>query len=311
MRETRRGRHIDTTSPRGYYFDYSRCADPRGPVGEDGLPLSGGGGRARNPAEVARYALGNLEVYLEGGSEARRDRFERAASWLADHMELVPGSFGGWAMPDPPPAFEGRLSSGWFSGATQAECVSTLVRASSLLGLRGAIDAAGEAFPAFRTPVEEGGLLREVGERGHEGTVESLAFIEEYPMHGRPSMTLAGHVRAAWSIFDYWCATGDTEAERLFERCVGGAEFVLDRYEVGRWARADLDSAWRGPRLSSAAGIEGQAVALEILADLTGRSAFERAAARWRGYAASPTARVRALVARTAFALANPGAPPG
>jgi heparosan-N-sulfate-glucuronate 5-epimerase len=309
MRATRRGRHIDTTSPRGYYFDYSPCADPRGPVGEDGLPLSRGGGRTCNPAEVARYALGNLEVYLGGGSEARRDRFERAAAWLADHMEFVPGNFGGWAMPDPPAAFRGRLSPGWFSGATQAECVSTLVRASLLLGLRGAIEAAREAFPAFRTPVEEGGLLREVGERGHEGAVESLAVIEEYPMPGRPSMALSGHARAVWSIFDYWRATGDGEAERLFERCVRGTEFVLDRYEVGRWARADLDSGWRGRRPASSAGMAEQALALRVLADLTGRSAFEQAADRWRGYAASPWLRLRATIAATVFALANPGAP--
>jgi hypothetical protein len=311
MRATKRGRHIDTTSPRGYYLDYSRCADPRGPFGEDGLPVSRRDGGTRDPGDVARYALGNLEIYLEGGSELRRDRFERAAAWLAEHMEFVPGSFGGWAMPDPPAAFRGRLSTGWFSGATQAECVCALVRASLLLGVAGAIEAAREAFPAFRTPVEEGGLLREVGEGGHEGAVESLALIEEYPMPGRPSMALLGHVRAVWSVFDYWCATGDGEAERLLERCLRGTEFVLDRYDVGRWTRADLDSSWRGLRLSSAAGIVEQALAIEILGDLTGTSAFAEAAARWRGYAASVLSRVRASVLGASFAFANPGAPPG
>lgn len=311
MREIGRGRHIDLKSPRGYYLDYSRCADPRGPVDGDGLPLSRGDRTAHEPGEVARYALGNLEIYLEGGNKSRRDRFERAATWLTDNMEFVPGSFGGWAMPDPPGAFQGSLASGWFSGAVQAECVSVLVRASLLLGVGRAIEAAREAFPCFRTPVEEGGLLREVGEEGHEGAVESLALVEEYPMPDRPSMGLSGHVRAVWSIFDCWRATGESEAERLLERCVQGADFVLDRYDVGHWTRADLDSTWRGTRLSSRDGIAEQALMMEIIRDMTGRSAFGDAARRWRQYAGSLRSSARAALARLAFAVANPGAPAG
>jgi hypothetical protein len=184
-----------------------------------------------------------------------------------------------------------------------------LVRASLLLGVKGAIEAAREAFPAFRIPVEEGGFLREVGESGHEIALESLAIIEEYPMPERPSMTLTGHARATWALFDYWRATGDREAESLVARCAGGAEFALDRYDVGYWARADLDSAWRAPRLSSRDGIAEQALVMTILRDLTGRSAFGEASLRWRRYEQSVAARTRAALGRIAFALTNPGAP--
>lgn len=311
MRDVERGRHIDLRSPRGYYLDYSRYADPRGPVDDDGLPVIRRNGAAHDPGGVARFALGNLEMYLEGGSQSRRNRFERAAAWLADHMEFVPGSFGGWAMPDPPRAFLDVLAPGWFSGAVHAECVSALTRASLLLGVGGAIEAAGEAFPAFRTPVEEGGLLREVGEGGHEGAVESLALVEEYPMPGRPSMTLLGHVRAVWAIFDYWRATGDSEASRLLERCSRGAEFVLDRYDTGYWTRADLDTAWHGARLSSRDALSEQALGAAILADVTGLPAFGDASRRWRRHAARGASRARAALGRLAFALRNPGAPAG
>jgi hypothetical protein len=311
MREVTRGRHIDLKSPRGYYLDYSRSADPSGPVDDGGLPVSRRDRATHDPGEVARFALGNLEIYLEGGSESRRDRFERAAAWLAENMEFVPGSFGGWAMSDPPRAFRAGLAPGWFSGAVHAECVSVLTRASLLLGLKGAIEAARDAFPAFRTPVQDGGLLREVGEEGHEGAVESLALVEEYPMPERPSMTLSGHTRAVWSIFDYWRATNDGEASRLLERCAAGAEFVLDRYDTGYWVRADLDPAWRGVRLSSPEGLAEQALGAAILADVTGLRAFRDASRRWRGYAASPAARARAALERLSFALRNPGAPRG
>lgn len=298
------------TSPRGYYLDLARWSDPRGPVDADGLPVSRVDGETHDPGEVARYALGNIELYLERGSESRRDRIERAAVWLANHMEFVPGSFGGWAMPDPPRALGGELAPGWFSGAVQGECVSVLVRASLLLGVPRALEAAREAFPAFRTPVDEGGFLREVGEKGHhEGAIESLAFIEQYAMPERPSMDLLGHVRAVWGILDYRQATDDDEARRLLERCVSGTEFVLDRYDLGYWTRRDLDTAWRGARLPSPAGILDEAVALEIIYEMTGRDAFAEAARRRRGYGASARRRLRASLLRAAFRLGNRGAP--
>lgn len=298
-------------SPRGYYVDLARWSDPAGPVDADGLPVSRVDRATHDPGEVARYALGNIELYLEGGSESRRGRVERAAAWLAEHMEFVPGSFGGWAMPDPPRGFRGDLAPGWFSGAVHAECVSALVRASLLLGVSRALEAATEAFPAFRTPVDEGGFLREVGEKGHhEGAIESLAFIEQYAMRERPSMDLPGHVRAVWAISDYWQATDDSEARRLLERCVSGTEFVLDRYDLGYWTRRDLDSTWRGVRVSSSEGIAEEALGLAILHEMTGRGAFAEAARRWRGYEASARCRVRAALLRAAFRLANAGAPP-
>lgn len=310
MRGPGRGRHIDLTSPRGYYLDYSGWADPAGPTGAAELPVRRRGDADRLASHVARYALGNLELYLENGSESRRDRFERSARWIADNMEFVPGSFGGWAMPAPPRALRGRLEPGWFSGSTHAECVSVLVRASVLLSLPGALEAAAEAFPAFRTPVTEGGLLREVGEAGHEGAVDSLAIVEEFPMADRASMVLLGHVRALWAIFDYARASRDDTAWRLFDRCASGLEFLLDSYDVGFWTRHDLDAGWRGTRLSSLAGIAEQALSLDVLHQMAHRPAFSDAGKRWSGYAMSAGPRLRASARRWAFRLANPGAPP-
>jgi len=122
-------------------------------------------------------------------------------------------------------------------------------------------------------------------------------------------MTFPGHTRAVWAIFDYWRATGDAEASRLLERCARGAEFVLDRYDTGYWARADLDPAWRGARLSSPDALAEQALGAAILADVTRRSVFSDASERWRRYGARAASRARAALARLAFALANPGAP--
>ncbi|MCK4410116.1 MAG: hypothetical protein KAW67_08525, partial [Candidatus Eisenbacteria sp.] len=153
------GRHIDLSSPRGYYLDYSHLAGSEPDCDDRGVPVVRvrGGGRACSPSLVARSALGNLEVYLESGSAERRDRFEFLSRWLIESMEILPGSFGGWSMPEVPRGLRGELPQGWFSASAHAECTAVLVRAISLLRQEGAVGAARRAMGAFYTSVEDGG----------------------------------------------------------------------------------------------------------------------------------------------------------
>lgn len=313
MRRPQRGKHVDVEAPRGYYIDFSSFADLRGPVDRSGLPSSPGGpsGRSPSPAVVARYALGNLEVYLGNGSSVRRDRFEAAARFLIDDIEVVPATLGGWAMPDAPRTYRGLLPSGWFSGGVQGECVSVLARAASLLGVAGALETARTALAAFSAPVADGGLLREIGDEGEEGGLETLAFIEEYPIEGRPVLNLSGHVRALWGIHDYEVVTGDSGAASLFERCVRGLEFELDRFDLGYWTRPDLDAGRRGIELSSAAGIREHILQMNVMHDLTGREVFKATAHRWGRYAADWKTRGTVSLKRLAFWAANGPAFPG
>ena len=307
MRRPQRGKHVDLEAPRGYYVDFSSYADLRGPVDRSDLPSSPGrqSGRSSSPAVVARYALGNLELYLGNGSAVRRDRFEAAARFLIDDIEVVPATLGGWAMPDAPRTYRDLLPSGWFSGGVQGECVSVLARASSLLGVAGALETARTAMAAFSAPVADGGLLREVGDEGEEGGLESLAFIEEYPIENHPVLNLSGHVRALWGIHDYEVGAGDSGAATLFERCARGLEFELDRFDVGYWTRPDLYAGRRGVELSSAAGMREHILHMGVMYDLTGSEVFKAAAHRWRSYAADWKIRSKVSLKRLAFWAAN------
>jgi hypothetical protein len=301
------GRHIDLRAPRGYYLDYSALADHTGAIGPGGVPLAGRVGvrEVYSPAAIARYALGNLELYLEHGSEERRRRFEEAGRWLIENIEIVPGSFGGWAMPDPPEAYRDDLSSGWFSGAAHAECVSVLVRASALLRMDGALESLAGVLPALESLVEEGGFLREIGDAGHEGGLASLAFIEEYPIVDRPSMVLAGHVRAMWALYDAAAGAAEPAARLLFDRCARGLLFVLDRYDVGYWTRSDLDDRWRGESLADPERHEEHVIGMRILFDMTGEPAFDDTAGRWAAYGAGLGSRLRVSRERIIFGLRN------
>lgn len=307
-RGVRTGKHIDLESPRGFYLDYSQWSDPRRDVDDAGLPLARttDGALVESPGRVARYALGNLEIYLEGGNDARRDRFEVACRWLVRNQESVPGSFASWSVPDPPRALRGELGHGWFGGAVHAECLCALVRAASLVRLEGADEAVRVAFPGLCTTVDDGGFLREIGDAGDEAGLATLAFIEEYPMPQRPSMTLGGHLRSLWAIFDVGRVMSEEDAPGLFDRCLRGLIFSLDRYDTGSWSRHDLDEGWNGERLADRETHREHILGLETIHGMSEKKALRDTARRWRDYEANARGRLTASARRLGFGLRNP-----
>ena len=147
------GKHIDGNSPRGYYLEHALWADPLGRRDEAGLPVfsTDDGGAVYSPEDVARTALGNLEVYLANGSPLRRARFEEGARWLMANAEEIPGSFIGWPMPRVPGAFREQLPEGWSIYGLTGELTERMGRPVDvvLLGrsrLAGKIRREGEAW---------------------------------------------------------------------------------------------------------------------------------------------------------------------
>lgn len=305
--EAPRGSHIDLASPRGYYFDYSARVDYAGPTDALGIPMltDERGHGVYSPPDVAQFAFGNLELYLNTGNERRRRLFEAAAAVLMRTAEEVPGSYIGWPMPVAPRALATKLGSGWFSGMAHGECVSVLVRADSLFRVEGALDCASRAMGGFHLTVEDGGFLREVGSPGQEGGLESLAFIEEYPMLDRPSLVLNGHVHAMWGVYDHWKVAHDHASEVLFDRCLRGLRFLLDRYDLGYWTRYDLDERWRGANPSSPIYHRIHIAQMEVLHRMTGDEELLAAARRWDSYAGSPWKRLKAYWRKVRFKVLN------
>jgi hypothetical protein len=301
------GRHADFTSPRGYYLAYSHIAASDLSCNDGGVPVVRikGGEKVCSPTLAARAALGHLELYLENGSPDHRERFRCLSQWLVDSMEILPGSFGGWSMPEVPRALRRELPQGWFSASTHAECVAVLVRGAALLRLDGALDAARRACGAFHTTVEDGGFLREIGEAGDEGGVESLAFIEEFPIPDAPRMVLASHVKAIWAMVDYVNVGDDPGAGALLERCIGGLVFSLDRFDLGYWTCGHLGG--RRARPASLERHRTHVLMMQTLHRMTGEEAFEAAAERWRGYANDSRSRARASLERARAAIAGVG----
>ena len=302
------GKFVDLRSPRGYHLAYAAFVERRESWDELGLPptKSRRAEVTRSPRLMARSALACLERYLENGNREKRADFERIARWLIDNHEEEPGGFLGWPMPCVPRAFRGDLSDGWFSGSAHAECIAVLVRAGTLLGMDGAIECARRAIIGFATPVEDGGFLREVGEEGCEGGLETMAFAEEYPIVGCPSMTFGGHARAMLALSDFAALDGDQGVRALLGRYARGLEYVLDRFDLGFWSRADLDPRWRGMRITSITQHTEQVLQLSLLCHITECNVFGSISEQWRVHAQLRRQRWKSRLLAGRFRIMNP-----
>jgi hypothetical protein len=310
MAGERPGRHTDYSSPRGYHLDYSQTAT-RFAGDERGVPLLRlrTGELAHSPDVIARSALGSLESYLDSGTRTGRETFEALSRWLVEHLEIVPGSFGSWSMPEVPAGLRGHVRPAWFSASAHGECLSVLIRSAVLLKDSAARSAAERALGGFRTSVEDGGFLRELGEAGEEGGLPSLVFIDEYAIPGLAVMPLTSHVRALWAIFDFERAFANDPARKLLERCTDGLMFVLDQFDLGYWSTADLDPRRKARRPASRNRHETHVVMMESLARVTGRREIADAAMRWRGYLEDPRNSGRAWLERARAAFVDARVP--
>lgn len=309
----RSGRHVDEASPRGYVLDYSYLVDAIGPDDDRGLPLTiTAAGPRHSPAVLAKYGLGSLELYLRTGNPARRAAVETVARWLIENNEEIPCGFLGWPMPTVPGVYARDLPEHWFSGEAHAECISLLARASVLLGVDGAEETTRRAVGGLWTPIDDGGLARELGEGGAEGGLESALFVERFPMENRPSLVLGTHLRAMTALRDAalpGSGEPDEGVRATLRRMERGLTRVLDAYDTGYWSRFDLDEQWRGISLASPLRHGEHVLQLEQLARLTGSGPVATIAARWGSYATHVRSRRRAWWGRFGFSIANPGAP--
>ncbi len=305
---------MDEASLRGYVLDYSDLVDAIGPDDVRGLPLTTTpGGPRHSPAVLAKYGLGSLELYLRTGNPARRAAVETVARWLIENNEAIPCGFLGWPMPAVPRAYAHDLPEHWFSGEAHAECISLLSRASTLLGVDGADETVRRAIGGLWTPIDEGGLARELGEGGAEGGLESALFIEQFPMENRPSLVLGAQLRAMTALRDSALPDRDGPDEGVratLARMELGLAHVLESYDTGYWSRFDLDERWHGIPLASPLRHGEHVLQLERLAGQTGNELVATTAARWRSYAAHAGSSRRAWWGRLGFWIANRGLHP-
>jgi heparosan-N-sulfate-glucuronate 5-epimerase len=274
---------------RGYYIDFRvKAKEPDWPPQFE-LPF-----RHVVYVAVIQWGLGCYEHYLHTGDE----RWLRGAVRVADYLletQLTDGALeGGWSHLRPyPHTF--RLNPPWLSGMAQGQGASLLVRLHRELGQERLAHAAVRALQPLAVPSTAGGVRAEL---------DGLPFFEEYPTTP-PSYVFNGGMFALWGLYDVAAGLGDADARRAFEEGLDGVAANISRWDTGYWSRYDL-YPHRVQNVASSAYHTLHVDQLQAMQLIAPRPEMGETLERFRRYARSPSARLRALAAKIAFRLAVP-----
>lgn len=278
-----------------YYMLFTAKADYPGPYDQNGIPMldyHGKLGLQYNPIAIAQYGLGNYNLFCRTHDLERRQKFLKVADWLVANLEKnyaglwVWNHHFNWEYRTP-------LKAPWYSGLAQGQGISVLVRAYQDTGVEVYLEAARRAFEAFLKTVDQGGVVY-VDNYGH-------TWIEEYIVFP-PTHILNGFIWASWGVYDYFLATNEPVAEKLFKQVIETMAANLRHYDTGFWSLYE-QSGTRMKMLASPFYHSLHIIQLEIMHKLTGLKIFYDYAYKWRVYQNSQIKRTKALLYKTLFKL--------
>ena len=278
-----------------YYMPFLQKADYPGPYDAVGIPFldyQGNLGRQYNPIAIAQFGLGNFNAFRRSGDAERRKKFLAVADWLVSALEPNRAGVYVWNH-----HFDWDYRTGlrapWQSALAQSQGISVLVRAYAETGNHRYLESAKAAFEALQRETGDGGMVH-VDERGD-------IWLEEYIV-SPPTHILNGFMWGMWGVYDFFLATGDTVAERMFEAMVQTLRNNLSNYDLGFWSLYEQSGTWL-PMIASPFYHQLHIVQLRLMYVLTGERVFLRYADRWESYRRSCSKRTRALCHKCVFKL--------
>ncbi|HVP79576.1 MAG TPA: D-glucuronyl C5-epimerase family protein [Thermodesulfobacteriota bacterium] len=278
-----------------YYMPFTAKADYPGEYDNAGIPLlnyHGKLGLQYNPIAIAQYGLGNYNLFCRTKDPERRSKFLTVADWLMGHLEK--NGFGMWVWNHHFDwEYRSQLKAPWFSALAQGQGISVLVRAHRDTGDARYLDAARRAFEPLLKTTDNGGVAYQ-DDNGY-------TWLEEYIV-SPPTHILNGFIWATWGVYDYFLATRESVAQRLFDQAVETLVANLHRYEAGFWSLYE-QSGTRLKMLASPFYHHLHIIQLQILYRLTGQEIFRQYVMRWDDYSRSSLKRGLALLYKAVFKL--------
>jgi hypothetical protein len=287
--------NTDMNSLGGYYMPFVKKAEYAGPIDDSGIPLldyRGSLGQQYNPIAIAQWGLGNYNLSLRRESEIYKARALSAADWLCDRLQQNSRGISVWNHHFDW-EYRTRLKAPWFSALAQGQGISLLVRVHRKTGAERYLETAANAFEAFLNDVTQGGVTFT--------DANDDIWFEEYIVDP-PTHILNGFIWAAWGVRDYFLATGEDRARKLFDGAIRTLTRNLDRYDLGFWSLYE-QSGTLLPMVASPFYHRLHIVQLKILHKMTGQDVFAQVSERWDGYTKSPVKKTRALCCKSAFKL--------
>ncbi len=287
-----------------YYMGFPQKAAYHEHLDAAGIPMLDYRGRIGlqyNPIAISQWGLGNYNLFHERKSEDQlpstdnrehRRKFLAASDWLCSHLQQ--NRFGIWVWNHLFDwEYRDTLKAPWYSGLAQGQGISLLARAHAETGDPKYIDAAQCAFSSFLIPVTDGGVVF-VDEQQN-------FWFEEYIV-SPPTHILNGFIWSLWGVRDYFLATADVAADKLFERGLETLHANLHRYDLGFWSLYE-QSGTRLPMIASPFYHHLHIVQLGVMYRMTGEELFAEYAERWKTYTQHWFNRTRAVFYKSIFKI--------
>ncbi len=294
--------HMAEPNPRdplcSYYYDLRGRAKYPGTL-HKGLPVvSYGSLRFVNPVSAAQYGLAHLQHYWDTGQESYLALARQVAEALVrsggeEKEGLV------WRYPVPI-----KGSTDWLSALAQGQAASLLLRVGFLAGEGWYLSKARRVLHPF---------LRRISDGGVQTLLNGDVWFEEYSV-SPPPYTLNGFVVALLSIRDAAFLLEEDTYSKLFEEGMDTLERRLALFNVNGWSRYDLTQVELGPlataNLASPFYHRFHIELLRILEHFAVGEVIETQRENWTESLDRGTVFYRALLEKSLYRLATPGAKP-
>jgi len=210
------------------------------------------------PIQVAQYALGNFEMFIDTKYKKYKNTFLKQVNWLIENF-TDKGDFGIWEHHYVLPHYKfDRIP--WVHGMGQGLAISALLRAYQLSNDKIYLEVAKKAYGAFEKDIH----------------------------------ILNGFIFALFGIYDFYRVTRSKKALNLFDKGVKTLEKNLNLYDNGYWSLYNLIHKYPATKFYH----EWHIKQLKVLHELTGKDIFNEYAKRWEKYTNKSINRFRASLRR-------------
>jgi len=233
----RHARQIQQYDHNGDYLDWGATtryvASDRMIFDSNGLPMVKYGQTFEyNPVTIAQYFLTAHGQRVNGGTTMSLD------SAMAKLLEMqgADGAFR-YNFPWKHYTMDKPYEPGWISGMAQGNALSAIARAYTESPSPTLLQAGNKAVAFLMIPASGGGPRTDL--RHLDPSLKNYVFFMEY-VTDPPVYTLNGFMFTLLGLYDWWQATGSTDAEDLFKEGIKTLEKILPYYDFGGMSCYDL-----------------------------------------------------------------------
>ena len=243
------------------------------------------------PIFMARYSLGNLEMYLETKDTKYEGVFLNQVDWLLKNL-VDKHDFAVWEHHYNLPYY--NFNPPWIHGLGQCLGMTALLKAYQISGEDVYLEASKKIYRSFEIEISEGGV-KFIDDNNN-------VWLEEYAIIPPPHV-LNGFITILFGIHEFYRITNTEKAQNLFNVGIKTLIENLWKFDLGYWSLYNLLQKYPSPSNYHSLHIRQ----LNVLYELTGENIFKEYARLWEEYKNKWINRNYARVKRVELHLKNYG----